>query len=130
MTAALSNLPAPAMVAALLTLLGGGVFLALLYCTLILQFRARRLFSALRSAAPETFNHLTTICGFGPGMNNPVRLYRFLESPDQDSDPEIGPLKSVCRTWMRRWLRFVVIFGVVWALIAVGAGILLATNPR
>lgn len=130
MTAALSSQPPAAMVAALLTLVGGCVFLACLVCTLVLQFHARRLYSALRTAAPEAFNHITTICGFGPGMNNPLRLYRFLESPDHNSDPLIGPPKSVCRTWMRRWRVSMVMFAVVWALIAVVVGILVAANPR
>jgi hypothetical protein len=128
MTEDFLQLPVAAMAVVVLTLLGGLVVLVGFLTAIVHNYYAFKMLFALQRVSPEAFQYVTTFCGFGPWASNPVRFFRFLRGSDFDSDSEVGPLKARCRTWTRRALRLLVIFGVNFALDAVALGILAITH--
>src|ERR1043166_4827290 len=122
------QLPVAAMAAVALTLLTAIVFVFGFIVTIFYQYHAFKMLLALERVSPETFRYVTSVWGIGPWASNPVRLFRFLQGQDFDSDSSVAPLKLRCRIWLRHWLRIFIVFGVIFGLDAVAVALLAITH--
>ena len=124
----LLQLPVAAIAVVTLTLLAAIVFVVGFLTTIVHQYHAFKMLSAMQHVSPETFRQVTSVGGVGPWASNPVRFFRFLRGSDLDSDSVVGPLKARCRAWTRRWLVFFAVFVVIFILDAITMAILAITR--